>query len=390
MTVPTSRAPVPDTRPTSPSGREMWRSARVPLLIGLGLLLVATVSVVAGGRTPTGYLEPDAANPTGSRALAMLLKDRGVTIESVSTVQGAQRATGPGDLLLVAQSSLLSKEQLRSLARLPGDRLLIEPNGAALRTLAPRISQTGSAPVRARDASCDLRGARLAGAASMGGHVYRVQGGPRWRCYPAAGSPSLVRTTRDGQTVTVVGTARPFTNEYLDEHGNAALTMNLVGSSSTVVWLVPDPLAAGSSQQRSLRELVPSGVWFAVAQLAVAVAFLALWRVRRLGPVVTEPLPVVVRAAETVEGRARLYRSRRARDRAAQALRAGSRSRIAAPLGLSADAEPQAVTETVAARIGRPAPDVGALLYGSAPEDDAALVRLADDLDALETEVRRP
>ena len=35
----------------------------------------------------------------------------------------------------------------------------------------------------------------------------------------------------------------------------------------------------------------------------------------------TVPLPVVVRASETVEGRARLYRSRRARDRAADALR---------------------------------------------------------------------
>jgi hypothetical protein len=33
---------------------------------------------------------------------------------------------------------------------------------------------------------------------------------------------------------------------------------------------------------------------------------------------------------------------------------------------------------------------VGSLLYGAAPADDAALVRLADDLDALEREVRRP
>jgi hypothetical protein len=33
---------------------------------------------------------------------------------------------------------------------------------------------------------------------------------------------------------------------------------------------------------------------------------------------------------------------------------------------------------------------VAALLYGAAPADDGALVRLADDLDALEREVRRP
>jgi hypothetical protein len=48
------------------------------------------------------------------------------------------------------------------------------------------------------------------------------------------------------------------------------------------------------------------------------------------------------------------------------------------------------VVDAVAARTRRAPPDVAALLYGAAPADDAALVRLADDLDALEREVSRP
>src|SRR5690606_41722785 len=60
--------------------------------------------------------------------------------------------------------------------------------------------------------------------------------------------------------------------------------------------------------------------------LIVVVVLLAWWQGRRLGPLVTEPLPVVVRASETVEGRGRLYRSRRARDRAAEALRTDRKS----------------------------------------------------------------
>ena len=39
-----------------------------------------------------------------------------------------------------------------------------------------------------------------------------------------------------------------------------------------------------------------------------------LWRGRRLGPLVVEPLPVVVKAVESTQGRGRLYR--RVRDRA--------------------------------------------------------------------------
>jgi len=48
------------------------------------------------------------------------------------------------------------------------------------------------------------------------------------------------------------------------------------------------------------------------------------------------------------------------------------------------------VVDAVASRTRRTPPEVAALLYGAAPPDDAALVRLADDLDALEREVRRP
>ncbi|MEU3574283.1 DUF4350 domain-containing protein, partial [Kitasatospora sp. NPDC036755] len=53
--------------------------------------------------------------------------------------------------------------------------------------------------------------------------------------------------------------------------------------------------------------------------------------------------------------------------------------------------DPDALCVAVADRLpGRPAGDVRALLYGPPPTDDAALLRLADDLDALERQVRNP
>ena len=88
-------------------------------------------------------------------------------------------------------------------------------------------------------------------------------------------------------------------------------------------------------------------------QLGVVVVLLALWRMRRLGPLVTEPLPVVVRACETVEGHGRLYRSRRARDRAAAALREAALGRIVTRLGLPRDVTADAVCQELADRTGR-------------------------------------
>jgi hypothetical protein len=130
-------------------------------------------------------------------------------------------------------------------------------------------------------------------------------------------------------------------------------------------------------------------VRYGLIQLVIGIALLALWQARRLGPVVAEPLPVVVRAAETVEGRARLYRRANARDRAADTLRDAALARLVPMVGLPRGAEPAAVVSAVAARSGWPATEVSALLYGPAPGDDAALVRFADNLDRLEREVRR-
>jgi hypothetical protein len=117
------------------------------------------------------------------------------------------------------------------------------------------------------------------------------------------------------------------------------------------------------------------------------VVLTALWRMRRLGPLIPEPLPVVVRACETVEGHGRLYRSRRARDRAAAALRGAALGRITIRLGLPRDAPPDVACQELASRTGREADEIRAILFGPVPRDDAALVQLTTDLDALEGQV---
>jgi len=118
---------------------------------------------------------------------------------------------------------------------------------------------------------------------------------------------------------------------------------------------------------------------------------------------VTEPLPVVVRAGETVLGRARLYAAAHARATAAEAIRAGSRARLATLVHLDPAAAPQALITAVASRAGADPAVIASILYAGlyagggyrppgagagAGESDAGLVRLASDLDRLEYHVR--
>ncbi|MCP8712909.1 DUF4350 domain-containing protein, partial [Streptomyces sp. AC04842] len=154
----------------------------------------------------------------------------------------------------------------------------------------------------------------------------------------------------------------------------------------------PADATAGTEDEKSFFDLLPSGWLWGTLQLFLAAALAALWRARRLGPLVPEKLPVAIRASETVEGRARLYRKADARDRAALALRSATRVRLAPLVGVptSQAHSPEALLPALSARLDGDGPSPHTLLFGPPPGDDAALIRLADQLDALERQVRRP
>ena len=358
-----------------------------------GGVLIALLQPSAG---TTGYLDPGNPQPDGARALATLLAERGTAVTRVSSVAGAAAAAPAGSgtvTLLIAEPELLTVGQLRSLARLPGNRIIAEPDPAVLAVLAPGVTEVRQTPVRAISPRCALTAARLAGSADLGGSALQTTATGAARATRHGGHPSLVRYVAGGRVITVLGTGAPLANANLARLGNAALTLNLLGGRSRLIWLVPGPPAPGSGGaggQQAFTSIVPAGAYLVLGQLVIAAVLAALWRGRRLGPVVAERLPVVVRAAETVEGHGRLYRAHRSRDRAAAALRDAARGRILRVLGLPATTEATAVATLLAARSGRPAEEITALLAGPVPADDAALVALAEGLDALEREVRIP
>ncbi len=374
--------------------RAQWRSVRGPV-IALGLLLlVSLILALVASRQRSGLLDPRAYDPAGSRALAQLLTAEGVQVHLVTTLTEAQAAAAPDTTLLIARPELLPPDRLERLRDTSRQLVLVAPGPEALQALAPAVTLRDSAEVRDRAPGCALPLATAAGDADLGGALYQARaedGGGVALCYTEGGLASLVRVEDAGRAVTVIGSPAPLTNDKLDENGNAALALSLLGQQPRLVWYLPSlsDAALREGGDASLIALLPRGLKLAVVQVGIAVLLLALWRARRLGPVVREPLPVVVRAAEAVEGRARLYRRARARDRAADALRGAARDRLIPRLGLTSAAGPHAVIDAVARRTGRAAADVGALLYGAPPVDDAALVRLADAVDAVEREVRR-
>jgi hypothetical protein len=379
----------------SPRRARQWR---LPVVIaGIVLLGGAVIAWLQPARSPTGYLDPGNTGPDGSHALAEILTQRGEQLTTVTTAaaaaQAARQNVSTQTTILVTNPELLTAAELSSLSHTTASILLADPDKASLAALAPGVTpaRQAQAPVTTLNPDCTLPAAALAGNAGMGGTLLTTTAPGAERCYPASGHPSLVSYTTAGRRITVLGTGAPLTNQDLGNLGNAALALNLLRDAGTgtprVIWLTPaaSPVAPpASGGQAAFTSLIPAPVYMVTVQLLVAVLLLALWRVRRLGPIVAERLPAVVRAAETTEGHGRLYHARRSRDRAAQILRDAATRRMLPSLGLPPDAVPEAITAALAARTGDAAADIAKVLNGPAPADDAALVTLADRLDELE------
>ncbi|MFL6143572.1 MAG: DUF4350 domain-containing protein [Labedaea sp.] len=365
------------THSVSPDARTIWRAARAPAAVLLIIVAAGIVIALVRGGSDGGSLDPRSTAPSGSRALARLLQDQGVRTDFVETAAAADGAlTGGPATLLISHPERIEPDRVAALARRAATVVLVAPPKEVLRALDLPMRVSTEVEVRDRAPDCPLATARAAGVATMGG----VRFSGTEVCYGG--------TLGWTGPVTVLGTGVAFTNDRLDEQGNAALTMRLLGGHDRIVWYVPSFADRPARSERSLVDLLPAGWRFGLIQVVIAVVLLALWRARRLGPVVTEPLPVLVRAAETAEGRAGLYRRSGAAGHAAAALRQATRTRLRARLALPGDAEAGTVSGAVAARSGRGPAEVHDLLYGPPPTTDAALVRLADRLDALEAEVR--
>lgn len=364
---------------------QRWRTLRWVLL---ALVVIVAVSAVGGYLTaprPGGRMDPEATSPDGARAIVALLTDRGVEVIEADDVATVERSARRDALLLVAPTPyLIDDDGLRRLSGLPGDVLLVEPVSRTREALAPKL-RTARETSFGGEPGCDLREATRAGSAQLDlSDTYApVDGTAVTRCYDGA----LARYTQGERTVTVVGTADFMTNAGLLKEGNAALAMNLAGTRPRVIWYTPKRVEGESDGATSIMDLIPARVGWIVLQLCLVVAFVALWRGRRLGPLVAEDLPVVVRASETVEGRGRLYRSRRARDSAASALRTAALRRMTPRLGLGARTPRPAVVETVAGRVRHDPGTVDYALFGPPPSDDAELVTLSRLLDDIERQV---
>ncbi|UVJ38338.1 DUF4350 domain-containing protein [Arthrobacter sp. CJ23] len=352
-----------------------------------GMLAYVTVSKLQAP-ADTGVLSTRNPAPEGGMALAEILRRQGVRVTATDSLEATQAALARSDhatLLLYDAHGFLEGEQLDGLASTAARIVLVAPRLRTLGALTQDIRPGGVVPQETGtlEPGCGRGDAQAAGRVTAGGFTYQ---GPEvcYRTRPEG--PGMLAGSRDGQLL-VIGSTDLLGNGLLDEEGNAALALRALGTGPELVWYTPGlgDVPAGSGP-RTLDELAPPWLAFLGPWLAVVALLSMLWRGRRLGPLVFEPLPVVVKAAETAEGRARLYQDSRAVNRAADNLRAGAMTRIARHFNLGAEADANAVVDAVSRRLGRSPQEIRTALVEHRPQNEGQLVHLAQQIERLEEE----
>jgi hypothetical protein len=355
--------------------------------VGLIVLVAAGIAALTVPRSgDNDRLGPGNPAPDGARAVVQVLGDQGVTVRPLRNSAAVLDATDASTTIVVTRTGLLGTDQLARLADAAGRGarlVLVEPDEIVLSRLAPQVHTAGQADRETREPGCQDADAQAAGNALAGGLLYSAETGTV--CYGA--NAAIGPYVRAGD-VTVIGQSGLLTNEHLGQEGNAALALRTLGAEPRLIWYTPDPLELSSSPDApSLTDLLPSWVFWVAVQLVIAVLVAMVWRGSRLGKLVPEPLPVVVRAAETQEGRARLYRQASARGRAGATLRTAALRRLAARVAAPAGTAPGQVVALVAAATGRDETALRRILLGPEPSTDGELVTLADELDAVQNDL---
>ena len=394
-----------------------WRRAGLWLLVvvlGVGALAAIAIATTP----PGGAMDPEGVEAPGAAALVAVLEQNGVDVQvstSIEDVSAALRASDGGTSVVVANTTNLGTAAAETLRResLGVDHLVVlSPSTDQLRALRVDATALPIGAVLQVESRCETetidQGDSLLGIDTRYEVAGAAQGVPGVKaCFPLTLEPEdggdgdgegahgagllELPSTSVHPPVTIVGSTAGFTNGTITDEDNAAIALRLLGGSPRLLWYQPDvaDLAGSASDGGEDPGLLPPWLAPSLALLATSLIVLALVRGRRLGRLVREPLPVVVRAVETTQSRARLYRRAQDRPRAAAVLRIATVDRLRSRLGLRRSDSVETVARAISAASGRPVSEVLTLVAGPEPTDDAALVRLAQDLSDLEEKAHR-
>lgn len=383
--------------------RNHWKPLAAVLAI---LTCFAIYLVYSGSDSNDRLLDTSSVDKRGAAGYVHLLKARGYDVDVARnglTIQTALNQAGADTTVMVAPDAAVYGGLGRSLQRSKASRIvLLSPSQqilSAAKIDAERLDRQSAVSTSTRpECSSELTAPVREVPASLSSTSYETENASAV-CFPTV--PAVQGVSRGGllvfdkpnQTTIVLGTVHPLTNGYLATKDSAALGLSLVKGTKKVVWIDPklaDFKNTTPTRQQPSRDLPQKLSWMNSLKwwALFLIAMVGVWRGRRLGRIVTEYLPVMVKSSETARGLGRMYSSSKSYERSLQLLQSAASVRIAKLLGVHPSTSQQDLIVIIAQSLGRQEPEISTILCRKA-NSAADLVAGTANLDSLEHQIKR-
>lgn len=391
-------------------------------LVGGAIVAALAVAVAVMGRPPTETpLDPDSDRALGTSAFVALLERLGTDVDVTRSLPDDQTDTyvvlhdnldrhdraelrewvGEGGVAVVFDpGSPLVPPGSSSVDSEPDDPIL----GGRDDDRGPDPDDDGAGPFEDNPyvygplsaGHCDvapLRDPSITAVEPYSGAVLYKVPERADSCFGDGDAANVVATPVGSGNLVAVGGAGIVVNAALGAADNAPVVIGLVAPLDGTRVAVLDPgrgvVSRGDDDGKSLLELIPTNVKWALAQLGVAFVLYALWRARRVGAPVSEGQPVAVAGSELVAAVGGLLDRSGSPQHAADVLRADFRREVCERFAVPPSTPIGVLARVVAERTGADAGLVEVALGSAAVTSDRELLELAQVIDSVRKDARR-
>lgn len=357
---------------------------------GLLLVLVLVLILIAGtGGDGTPY-DPRSYEPNGTRGIVEVVERLGGSVDIESSVPGDSVDTA---VVFRDRLSTRDREAVGAWVESGGTLVVADPFSPFIAREPSLLTQGFELTIRPDQCSID--------ALALAGEV-PVENALRFEVQPDDGScfgdgvEAFIVTLTVGQgEVVLVGGQELFTNERLDDDDAATVAVNVIAPDPDGIQVgVLAPSVLVDEEPQSVTELISARVQNAVFMAAAAFLLYALYRARRLGAVVDEPLPVPIRSSELVLRSGHLEHRAGDASSSAAVLRGDLLGRLRTSLRLAIPATATSADESALDELAAH-PEIGAhasradlhVAFTAAVTGDDQLVTVAQALAELDREV---
>lgn len=339
----------------------------------LGVLVVLVVLLVGGSGGEGPPYDPRSVSPDGAKGVVETLERLGVDVQLGQPVPRDGDTTA---LLLTDRLRPDDRDALNQWVDDGGVLVVADPFSRFIARRAGTVLDTASADVCTMEALRDVNELRF-----PSGTRLDTNGSPS--CFGDGNAALVVAQPQGAGHIVSVGARDIFTNAWIDEDDAAVLASSLLapgGDSTSMTFIGPSIIAIDGDDADAL---IAPRVWNSIWMLAAAFILYALHRGRRLGRVVSEPLPVHLQGSELVLRAGVL--SERAKDpaTAAASLRNDLLGRVRRRLGTSLSGDDDETIALIAARLEADPLDTAAVFARSVDSEDA-LVSVASELSQID------